>query len=482
MRDIGAVYTVDSRASNGMGRRSRDGSSGDASEPPGRQVLARPIASRGARDHRLRVPAQRSRSPRDGTSAPALATRYARVRRFTERLAAPLSAEDAVVQSMPEASPTKWHLAHTSWFFEALVLRRVDPSAPPYGDPRWGILFNSYYDAIGPQHERARRGMLTRPSLDEVYAYRRWIDERVTALLARLDAVDGGEVVADLVTLGIEHERQHQELLLTDALDVLAQNPLAPAYRARSAGPRSSAPPLAWIEAAGGVCTIGADGATFAYDNERPRHRVVVEAFALASRLVTNGEYAAFLDDGGYERSELWLADGWASAKSGGWRAPLRWRRRDGAWWAFGFSGLEPIDADAPVAHVSYYEADAFARWAGARLPTEAEWEVAASALPVEGNFVESGLLAPAVAVGAGLRQVFGDAWEWTSSPYVPYPGFRPFDGAAREYNGKFMCNQMVLRGGSCLTSAEHVRATYRSFFPPPARWQMTGIRLARPA
>jgi ergothioneine biosynthesis protein EgtB len=439
----------------------------------------------------------------------ALVRRYREVRARTEALAAPLSPEDMVVQSMPDASPTKWHLAHTTWFFEEFVLARFDPARPVEArDPRWRVLYNSYYEAAGPRHPRAARGLLSRPSVDEIRAWRARVDARMLALLA------GAEPAALAITLlGTHHEEQHQELLLTDVKHALAQNPLRPAYapaRARSsASPPSPARPLGWTAFEERIALIGHDGPGFAFDNEGPRHRALVGPFSMASRLVTNEEYAAFIEDGGYRRPDLWLSDGWATVKAEGWMAPLYWERGDeGAWNVFTLRGLEPIERDAPVTHVSLYEADAYARWAGARLPTEAEWEVAGAKasrggddLGADGNFLEGGRLAAAPEADDGVsrrgpdpssghdprrddppgpRQLFGDAWEWTGSAYLPYPRFRPVEGALGEYNGKFMSGQMVLRGGSCFTPRGHLRPTYRNFFPPQARWQMTGIRLAR--
>jgi ergothioneine biosynthesis protein EgtB len=414
-----------------------------------------------------------------------LARRYVEVRRATEDLAAGLSPEDCQVQSMPDASPTKWHLAHTSWFFETFVLG----GRAPY-DARFGYLFNSYYESLGARVARGARGLLTRPSLGEVRDYRRHVDGGILRLL---EAGDVDDATAARIVLGLHHEQQHQELILTDVKHALGSNPLLPAYRAAApsgpgVAPSAPAPPVGWVEHAGGVVEIGhagpgPRGEPFAFDNESPRHRVVVEPFRLADRLVTAGEYLAFIHDGGYRRPELWLSDGWAAARAGAWTAPLYWRERDGTFAVFTLDGVTPLEAAAPVEHVSYYEADAYARWAGVRLPTEAEWEVVAGPGPIEGNFLESGALRPrphpVSTRAAHPSQLFGDAWEWTRSPYVPYPGFRPAAGALGEYNGKFMCNQVVLRGGSCLTPRTHMRATYRNFFPPDARWQMTGIRLA---
>jgi ergothioneine biosynthesis protein EgtB len=404
-----------------------------------------------------------------------VARRYARVRARTEALAAPLSAEDAMVQSMPDASPAKWHLAHTTWFFEEFVLARLD-AGHRWRDERWRVLFNSYYEAVGPRHARPARGVLSRPSLDEVRAWRAWVDDQV---LTRLRGAD--EAALAVVLLGTHHEEQHQELLLTDVQHALSCNELQPAYRPAEARPSREAPPLRWVAFDERVVQLGHDGAGFAFDNETPRHRALVGAFRLASRLVTGAEYAAFVDDGGYARPDLWLSDGWAASQAGAWRGPLYWAGSGGGT-AFGLRGEQPIDPHAPVAHVSFYEADAYARWAGARLPTEQEWERAAQGGPVAGNFVESDLLAPAPAPSAaeGVQQLFGDVWEWTASAYLPYPRFRPLEGALGEYNGKFMSGQMVLRGGSCFSPQDHLRASYRNFFPPGARWQMSGIRLAR--
>ena len=417
-----------------------------------------------------------------GAAAPIgdLAARYCAVRATTERLRAPLSAEDCQAQSMDDASPTKWHLAHTSWFFETFVLERQARGYRPF-HPEFRVLFNSYYQQVGPQHPRPQRGLLTRPSLDQVLSYRAHVDRH---LLDLLSAARDGAAFASVVELGLHHEQQHQELILTDAKHLLALNPLRPAYRValhRIADAPGSPSPLRWQSFGGGTAEIGHDGRGFAFDNERPRHPVMLAPFALATRLVTNGEFLAFIEDGGYERPELWLSDGWNAVQSRGWRTPLYWQRREGAWWEFTLSGVCPLAVDEPVCHVSLYEADAYATWAGARLPTEAEWEVAAAAVPVAGNLLESDVLHP-VPAGAGdeLQQLFGDVWEWTRSAYAAYPGYRPPAGALGEYNGKFMCNQLVLRGGSCATPASHIRATYRNFFPPDARWQFSGVRLAR--
>nr|WP_264581305.1 ergothioneine biosynthesis protein EgtB [Rhodoblastus acidophilus] len=406
-------------------------------------------------------------------------TQYRETRAMSRRLAAPLSDADATVQSMPDASPAKWHLAHTSWFFEAMVLQRFAPDYACF-DRDFAFLFNSYYETLGARHPRPRRGMLTRPTLETILAYRDHVDRGVERLGDDID-----EAVAALIELGCHHERQHQELLLTDILHLFAQNPLRPAYKQRALdGEPAETPPLTMRRFPGGVAEIGASGDGFAFDCERPRHPVIVPPYALADRLVTNGEWQAFIADGGYRRPLLWISEGWAKCRAEGWTAPLYWEQRDGAFWTMTLSGMTPVDPGAPASHVSYFEADAFARWAGRRLPTEAEWELAAAGLPVEGPFLESGRLGPAPAAApprdGGLRQMFGDLWQWTSSAFSPYPRFRPAAGAAGEYNGKFMCGQFVLRGGSCVSPKSHIRATYRNFFPPDARWQFSGVRLAQ--
>jgi ergothioneine biosynthesis protein EgtB len=409
-----------------------------------------------------------------GESTPTLRVAYDAVRGLTEQLCGPLQAEDYVVQSMPDASPAKWHLAHTTWFFETFVLAAC-PDYRPF-HPRFAYLFNSYYNALGDRLPRPQRGLLTRPTVAEVFRYRAHVDARLRSLLA--DGPD--ETLASLVVLGLNHEQQHQELLLTDLKHAFGGNPLRPAYCERP--PERDVPtvPLSWFAYPGGLRWLGHDGAGFAYDNEMPRHQVLVAPFTLASRLVTCGEYRAFLADRGYDRPELWLSDGWAARQAHGWRAPLYWERIEGEWSQLTLTGLHPVRAATPVCHVSYYEADAYARWAQARLPTEAEWESAAGSCPLEGTFLDGGRLHPAPAATDRLAQMFGDVWQWTASPYVAYPGYRPPPGALGEYNGKFMCNQLVLRGGSCATPRSHLRRTYRNFFPPDARWQFTGIRLAR--
>ncbi|MGS1119723.1 ergothioneine biosynthesis protein EgtB [Rhodanobacter sp. UC4436_H3] len=408
-------------------------------------------------------------SARAGTAA-----RFERVRRQTPALCASLTAEDMQLQSMPDASPAKWHLAHTTWFFETFVLAH-DPAWKPR-DPAWHYLFNSYYQSVGPMHVRAQRGLLSRPSLDEVRDYRRRVDEAVLALLDRRDDPE----LASLVELGLQHEQQHQELLLTDIKHAFWCNPLQPALHSSIAAP-AGAPtvPLQFLPGREGIVEIGHRGEGFAFDNETPRHRTLLQPHALANRLATNAEYLAFVREGGYREPGLWLSDGWATVQREGWQHPLYWQ--DDLASEFTLAGVRALDPAEPVCHLSYYEADAFARWAGARLPTEAEWESAAQGVAIEGNLQESGRCQPLPAhAGEGALQLFGDAWEWTASPYVGYPGYRPLPGSLGEYNGKFMCGQWVLRGGSCATPRDHIRASYRNFFPPHARWQFAGLRLGQ--
>ena len=411
-----------------------------------------------------------------------LLERYLTLREMTRKLAEPLSPEDCAIQSMPDASPTKWHLAHTSWFFETFVLEPSGTGYRPF-HPAFRVLFNSYYNGVGEKHPRPQRGFLSRPSLDDVLAYRAHVDE---ALASRLES---GSIAAEglaLVELGIQHEQQHQELILTDLKHLLSCNPLKPVYRSQWPLTSIHAGRPAWIEFDAGLREIGHEGEGFSFDNELPRHPVWIGDFAIASRPVTNGEYIAFMQDAGYRRPELWLSAGWDAVVAQGWQAPLYWERLDGGWHTFTLHGRAPVEPNTPLCHVSLFEADAFARWSSARLPTEGEWEIAASDSPLEGNFLESAALHPLAmreAPNEGtLAQVFGDVWEWTRSDYAPYPGFRAALGAVGEYNGKFMSNQYVLRGGSCATPASHIRRTYRNFFPAEARWQFSGVRLARDA
>jgi ergothioneine biosynthesis protein EgtB len=396
-----------------------------------------------------------------------VAARFSEVRAHSLALAAPLSPEDQCIQSMPDASPVKWHLAHTSWFFEAVVLAAHAPGYTPF-DPRFAHLFNSYYESLGPRHPRPQRGLLTRPALADVYAYRDHVDRAVLAFIGDASA-DAFEAAAPLLELGLHHEQQHQELILTDILHAFCCNPLLPAYQ--PADPHSlrlavATPSVHWIEMPGGTVEIGHAGKGFAFDNEEPRHAVFLAPYRIADRLVTCGEYAQFIADGGYERVTLWLSDGWAAVQGGGWKAPAYWIAPDDArapvshWQVFGLHGARPLDPAAPVSQLSFYEAAAYAEWAGARLPTEAEWEAAFDA--------------------PGIAQMTGHVWQWTRSAYEPYPGFRPFAGAVGEYNGKFMVNQIVLRGASSATPPGHERPTYRNFFPPAARWQFSGLRLAK--
>jgi ergothioneine biosynthesis protein EgtB len=407
-----------------------------------------------------------------------LAERLVATRSLTEDLAGPLSAEDQTVQSMPDVSPTKWHRAHTSWFFETFLLV---PGLAGYRQfhPDYGYLFNSYYQAVGAQYPRQERGLVSRPGIQEITDYRVHVDRAMGSLLERrLD-----DPTASLVELGIQHEQQHQELLLMDIKHVLSRNPMLPAYDRIELSPPSVPGSTTWTSHPGGICLLGHEGQGFGFDNEFPRHRVYVEPFALADRPVTCGEWLAFLEDGGYRRPELWLSDGWATVRTEGWECPLYWSRADGAWREFTLGGPIPLNPAQPVCHLSYYEADAFARWAGNRLPTEAEWEVAAAGRPAGGNLLDRSVLHPSpVAVSAADASPFGDVWQWTSSAYSPYPGFEIPAGAVGEYNGKFMVNQYVLRGGSCVTPPDHIRTSYRNFFPASARWVFAGLRLARDA
>jgi ergothioneine biosynthesis protein EgtB len=410
---------------------------------------------------------------------------YRTVRSRTEALAAPLAPEDQTIQSMADTSPTKWHRAHTTWFFENFILGPFDGGYRPF-DPAYGYLFNSYYEGAGPRHPRPARGMLSRPGIAEIARYRTHVDEAMAALVASVGTA-AWETIAPLFELGLHHEEQHQELILMDIKHVLSLNPLDPVYApAALAVPRNAPLEDRFVAFDGGLGQIGYDGEAFAFDNEGPRHKLWLEPFRLASHPVTNGAYRAFIADGGYRRAELWLSDGWTTVQGEGWEAPLYWRRDGQDWTIFTLGGRRALDDQEPVCHVSYYEADAFARWAGKRLPTEAEWEIAAaeSGVALTGNLMDRGALHPQAAESSDgpLQQMIGDVREWTASPYMPYPGYRPPDGTIGEYNGKFMANQMVLRGGAAVTPPGHVRITYRNFFYPASRWAFGGIRLAEDA
>ena len=415
----------------------------------------------------------------EGPQAAMLLQRYKLLRRQTELLTATLTPEDQMVQSCAEASPAKWHLEHTTWFFETFLLTPYLKDYEAF-HPRFRTLFNSYYNAVSAQPEKAIRNTFSRPSLEEVHKYRRHVDEHMSRLL---EAEDVSTEMLALVELGINHEQQHQELLVTDVKHAFWTNPLRPPYQASLPAPASDSPPPQRPHSyPAGLHEIGADPAIFHFDNENPRHKVYVQPFRFAARPVTCGEYLAFMEDGGYDRVELWLSDGWSEVKTRGWTAPLYWEKSGSEWQQFTCAGMRRVEEREPVCHVSYYEADAFARWAGARLPSEFEWEIAAAPAAVDGNFLENGYFHPVPARsedGGQPLQIFGDVWEWTASGYLPYPGYKPLPGAVGEYNGKFMCNQMVLRGGSCVTPASHMRASYRNFFPPETRWQFSGIRLA---
>ena len=430
--------------------------------------------------------AKRSFLNSSGAAVDTLLALFHQIRNFTNTLCSGLEPEDCVVQSMPDVSPTKWHLAHTTWFFETFILKKFVPGYRAE-IPEYAYLFNSYYNAAGDMHRRDLRGLISRPTVIGAQRYRASVDSHIDDLLSGADEKLLDKIEPILV-LGIHHEQQHQELLITDIKHVFAQNPLYPVFRGGDAAlrrPDSGARrPYQFVDFEETTIAIGHNGDEFAYDNEGPRHQALVAAFSLASRPVTNGEYIEFIEDGGYTRTEFWLSLGWMTVNEQRWQAPLYWTKRDGVWWNFTLSGFRPVDESEPVTHVSYFEADAYANWAGGRLPTEFEWERAALDCPVEGNFVEGETFHPRALSTPGhdmrLHQMFGDVWEWTRSAYSPYPGYRAAPGALGEYNGKFMCNQYVLRGGSCATSRSHIRHTYRNFFQPEKRWQFTGIRLAR--
>jgi ergothioneine biosynthesis protein EgtB len=400
---------------------------------------------------------------------------YPAVRAQSEALCQQLAIEDYGLQAMPDVSPAKWHLAHTTWFFETFLLL---PHLPSYRvfEPGFGYLFNSYYEAVGQRHPRPQRGLISRPTVAEVYRYRKAVDEAMAQLLDRPDL---SVEILDLVQLGLQHEQQHQELLLMDLKYNFSVNPLKPAYRDLDLSVSGEAQPLKWLDYQGGVYRLGHSGEGFAFDNETPRHPVLLQDFRLASRLVTNSEYLEFIEAGGYQQPAHWLSEGWATVQAEGWQAPLYWERIEGQWQQFTLGGMQLLDLNAPVCHVSLFEADAYARWRGCRLPTEVEWEVASQGVAIRGNFLEGDRLQPMPAQGVTQPdQLYGDVWEWTASAYQPYPGFKPLPGAVGEYNGKFMCNQLVLRGGCCLTPISHIRATYRNFFPVHSRWMVSGIRL----
>lgn len=410
-----------------------------------------------------------------------LVEKFIAVRNFTQELCKPLVTEDYVVQTMPDVSPAKWHLAHVTWFFETFILRE---SKKDYKDfhPMYNFIFNSYYVRVGPRHTRAHRGYLTRPTVNDIYDFRKYVDDEMAGFIYSCDEETLNKITP-LVEIGLNHEQQHQELMLTDIKHVFSVNPLHPVYSDKEFQVVDKIPGMEWVKQDEGLYEIGYDGKAFCYDNETPVHKEFVKSFAVGSRLVTNGEFLEFIEDSGYKNATLWLSDGWAAKERENWEAPMYWENKNGEWWNFKLTGYKKVNPNEPVCHVSHYEADAFARWKGCRLPTEAEWEIAAAKAEMGGNFVGKRSFHP-VALNdnsdAEIKQMYGDVWEWTGSAYLPYPGYKTLPGALGEYNGKFMSGQMVLRGGSCATSVNHIRKTYRNFFYPVSRWQFMGIRLAK--
>lgn len=407
------------------------------------------------------------------TTEKSITSRFKEIRSFTLELVNPLEIEDFIVQTIPDVSPPKWHLAHTTWFLERFILNEYKKNYKAF-NPQFDYVFNSYYETIGTFHPRDKRGALSRPTIDEVFAYRDYVDQHIIEVLERAEDSTLSKIHS-LIEIGLQHEQQHQELLLTDIKYNFYQNPLKPAYSAVMG--ETELAQLEYKTFEGGIVEVGHSGDGFAFDNEAPRHKVWLEPFKIASRTVTNGEFLEFMEDGGYEKAQYWLSDGWTTVKKEGWNSPLYWEKAEGKWLQFTLSGQKCLDLNEPVCHVSFYEADAYARWAGKRLPREEEWEIAAEGCPIKGNFADSGRFHPGLS--GDFSGLYSGVWEWTSSAYSPYPGSKPLEGALGEYNAKFMCNQMVLKGGSCATPASHIRTTYRNFFQPEKRWQFSGIRLA---
>jgi len=410
-----------------------------------------------------------------------LIEKYTMVRNFTHELCKPLVTEDYVVQTMPDVSPAKWHIAHVTWFFETFVLKESKKDYKEF-HPMYNFIFNSYYVQVGPRHTRAHRGHLTRPTVKNIYDFREYVDKYMVDFINSCDEKTFIKIAA-MIEIGLNHEQQHQELMLTDIKHVFSVNPLHPVYSEKEFPVIENIPEMSWAEFGEGLYETGHDGKSFCYDNETPVHKEFLNSFSIATRLVTNGEYLDFIKDGGYENTPLWLSDGWATVEREGWEAPMYWEKKDGEWWDFNLTGFKKVNPNEPVCHVSFYEADAFARWKGCRLPNEFEWEIASNNVSTEGNFVEKRNFHPVALknnTGSKIQQMYGDVWEWTGSAYLPYPGYKTLPGALGEYNGKFMSGQMVLRGGSCATSLTHIRKTYRNFFYPDSRWQFMGIRLAK--